>query len=227
MSRVALVTGASGGIGGALAAALAGAGTQVHALARRPPADPAGLAWHPVDLADEAALARCAETLAAGLPELDVLVHSAGAYAEGTVAEAPLADLDRLWRVNVRAPWVLTRALVPALRRRRGAVVFVNSSVWGAARGGLGGYAASKYALKAVADALRAELNPDGVRVLSVFPGRTAGRMQQAVHAGEGRPYRPETLMQPHDVAQAVMAALALPPTAEATDLHIRPARKP
>jgi NADP-dependent 3-hydroxy acid dehydrogenase YdfG len=212
---VALVTGAGGGIGGALAAALAGAGTQVHGLGRRE-----------VDFEDEAAVGRAAEALAGEIEGLDVLVHAAGAYAEGAMAEAPVADLDRLWRVNLRAPWVLTRALVPALRRRRGWVVFVNSSVWGAARGGVGSYAASKYALKAVADALRAELNPDGVRVLSVFPGRTASRMQQAVHAGEGRPYRPEVLLQPEDVAQAVMAALALPPTAEVTDLHIRPARK-
>ena len=77
-----------------------------------------------------------------------------------------------------------------------------------------------------MADALRAELNPDGVRVLSVFPGRTASRMQEAVHRGEGRPYRPEALLQPADVAEAVLAALRLPPTAETTDLHIRPALK-
>ena len=227
MSRagaIALVTGATGGIGGALAAALAAEGTRVHGLVRKTPANAADR--HTVDLADEADVERAASVLAAALPELDLLVHAAGAYATGALAEAPLADLDRLWRVNVRAPWVLTRALLPALRRRRGWVVFVNSSVWGAARGGMGGYAASKYALKAMADSLRAEVNGDGVRVLSVFPGRTASRMQEVVHREEGKPYRPEALLQPEDVAAAVMGMLALPATAETTDLYIRPARK-
>ena len=90
----------------------------------------------------------------------------------------------------------------------------------------MSGYAASKYALKALADALRAEVNALGLRVLSVYPGRTASRMQAEVHAAEGRPYRPETLMQPEDVAASILAALALPRTAELTDLHIRPALK-
>ena len=221
---VALVTGASGGIGGAIAAGLAAEGTRVLALGRQ--AGGAGFDWRVADFADEADVERAAAALAAELMELDVLVHAAGDYAEGTVAAGALADLDRAWRVNLRAPWVLTRALLPALVRREGWVVFVNSSVWGAARGGLGGYAASKYGLKAMADALRAEVNGEGVRVLSVFPGRTASRMQEAVHRGEGRAYRPELLMQPADVAQAVLGALALPRTAEMTDLYIRPARK-
>ena len=169
---------------------------------------------------------RAAAALAAELTELDVLVHAAGDYAEGTVAAGALADLDRAWRVNLRAPWVLTRALLPALVRREGWVVFVNSSVWGAARGGLGGYAASKYGLKAMADALRAEVNGEGVRVLSVFPGgRRAGCRRRSTGARAGRIGR-RLLMQPADVAQAVLGALALPRTAEMTDLYIRPARK-
>jgi NADP-dependent 3-hydroxy acid dehydrogenase YdfG len=224
--RVALVTGAGGGIGGAIAAALAARGAAVHALARRLPENPAGLSWKVVDLDDATSVEQGAAALAADLQGLDVLVHAAGAYATGRIAEAPLADLDRLWRINLRAPWALTRAFVPALVRRRGWVVFINSSVWGAAREGLGGYAASKFALKAMADSLRAELNAEGVRVLSVFPGRTASRMQAAVHREEGKPYKSETLLQPDDIAAAVMAALALPRTAEATDLHIRPALK-
>jgi NAD(P)-dependent dehydrogenase (short-subunit alcohol dehydrogenase family) len=108
---------------------------------------------------------------------LDALVHAAGVHATRVVADAPLADLDRLWSVNARAPWTLTRTLLPALAARQGSVVFINSSIWSNARGGLGGYAASKYALKAMADALREEVNSQGVRVPSVFPGRTATSM--------------------------------------------------
>jgi NADP-dependent 3-hydroxy acid dehydrogenase YdfG len=102
----------------------------------------------------------------------------------------------------------------------------MNSSVGVQARRGVGQYAATKHALRAVADSLREEINDRGVRVLSVFLGRTASRMQEAIHQKEGRPYRPETLLQPSDVASMVIAALTLPRTAEVTDIHIRPMSK-
>jgi len=87
-------------------------------------------------------------------------------------------------------------------------------------------YAATKYALRAIADSLREEVNDKGVRVTSVYPGRTSSAMQAGVHAQEGRVYRPELLMQPDDVATVVMAALSLPRTAEMTDVSIRPMNK-
>jgi NADP-dependent 3-hydroxy acid dehydrogenase YdfG len=87
------------------------------------------------------------------------------------------------------------------------------------------GYAASKHALRALADGLRDEVNKKGVRVITVFPGRTATPMQEAVHRYEGRPYDAERFLQPEDVAAAAVNALALPRTAEVTDLHIRPMR--
>ena len=221
--RTAVVTGASSGIGAAIAASLAAEGAVVHALARTPSSAP-GLTWHAVDLADDAALLGFAAPF--GLGRLDLLVHAAGLLTSGPVATTPVAELDAQARVNLRAPYLLTQALLPALTRAQGDIVFLNSSVWGAARGGMSGYAASKYALKALADALRAEVNALGLRVLSVYPGRTASRMQAEVHAAEGQPYRPETLMQPEDVAASILAALALPRSAELTDLHIRPALK-
>jgi NADP-dependent 3-hydroxy acid dehydrogenase YdfG len=87
-------------------------------------------------------------------------------------------------------------------------------------------YAATKHALKAIADSLRAEVNTYGVRVLSIYPGRTATPMQAAVYKMEGKTYEPEKLMQPKDVAEVVMDALSLPRTAEVTDIHIRPMNK-
>ena len=83
-----------------------------------------------------------------------------------------------------------------------------------------------RVAANAVTDALREEVNERGVRVLSVFLGRTASRMQEAIHREEQRPYDPARLLQPADVASMVVAALALPRTAEVTDLHIRPMLK-
>ena len=76
-------------------------------------------------------------------------------------------------------------------------------------------------------DSLRDEVNEDGVRVLSVFPGRTATPRQERIHAGEGREYRPERLLQPADVASVVVCALELPRTAEVTDISLRPFLKP
>jgi NADP-dependent 3-hydroxy acid dehydrogenase YdfG len=88
-------------------------------------------------------------------------------------------------------------------------------------------YAATKHALKAIADSLREEVNAEGLRVLSVYPGRTASPMQAAVHEMEGRAYHPERLMQPEDVAAVVINALSLPRSAEVTDIYIRPLLKP
>jgi NAD(P)-dependent dehydrogenase (short-subunit alcohol dehydrogenase family) len=154
---------------------------------------------------------------------VDVLIHAAGVHGVGTVHATPSAELDRHYHINLRAPYLLTRGLLGSLRSRRGQVVFVNSSAGVVARAGVGPYSASKHALRAIADSLREEVNPDGVRVLSVFLGRTATPMQEALHRAEGRAYRPERLLQPEDVAEVVEHLLALPRTAEVTDLHMRP----
>ena len=87
-------------------------------------------------------------------------------------------------------------------------------------------YSSTKSALKSIADCLRLEVNSSGIRVMSVYPGKTASAMQQRAHELAGKPYDATNLMQPEDVAQMVLSALALPATAEMTDLHIRPMKK-
>jgi len=77
-----------------------------------------------------------------------------------------------------------------------------------------------------VADSLRDEVNPDGVRVISLYPGRTASPMQQRLHQAEVRPWQPDRLAQPADMAHAVVQALLLPRTAEITEIAIRPMLK-
>jgi NADP-dependent 3-hydroxy acid dehydrogenase YdfG len=128
---------------------------------------------------------------------------------------------------NVRGYYALVQALLPLLRRRQGQVVFINSSVATrpSASGG-GQYAAMQYALRAIADSLRDEVNPDGIRVLSVYLGRTATPRMAALFEKEGRAYRPELLIQPQDVATMVTMALRLPRTAEVTEIRIRPMTK-
>jgi NADP-dependent 3-hydroxy acid dehydrogenase YdfG len=112
------------------------------------------------------------------------------------------------------------------LKVRRGQIVFINSSSGLTAKPNSAPYNATKHALKAIADSLRAEVNAFGVRVISVYLGRTASEMQERIHRAEGKPYRPELLLQPEDVAAVIMNALALPRTAEVTDIHIRPMNK-
>ena len=235
--QVALVTGAGGGIGRALALALGDAGAatvlvgreaaKLEAVASALTRGGRAARACPVDLATDAGIADLVASVAREGERVDVLVHAAGDHSMGSVAEVPVESLDRLLRVNLLAPYALTRALLPALRRAQGQVVFVNSSAALHPGAGAAAYAASKAGLRAFADALRAEVNADGIRVLSVFPGRTATPMQEAIHRREGIPYHPETLLQPEDVAAAVVAALGAARTAEVTEIAIRPMRKP
>jgi NADP-dependent 3-hydroxy acid dehydrogenase YdfG len=231
--RLAVVTGASSGIGAAMGRALAERGATTCLVARWSRAADLAEAGngggalvrrYTADLGDEAAVDGLAARLLAECERIDVLVHSAGVFGRGSVAAAPVAELDQHYRLNVRAPYQLTQALLPRIVSCRGQIVFINSSVaLGPARSQLSQYTASKHALKAIADGLRDEVNADGVRVLSVYPGRTASRMQESIHALEGRAYHPERLLQPEDVAEAVVSALTLPATAEVTDINIRP----
>ena len=141
----------------------------------------------------------------------------------GSHERAPAAHLDHQYRTNVRGPYLLTQALLPLIRARRGQIVFVNSTVGLEARASVGQYASTQHALRALADALRAEVNADGVRVLSVYLGRTATARQERIFQLEKRPYSRELLMQPADVAEIILAALQLPRTAEVTDIRMRP----
>lgn len=231
-----VVTGASSGIGRAIALALGSLGGAVGLVGRNAQrlsnvteevrGRASRVKSYQADLASDEDIQRIAIHLREDFEALDVLVHSAGIFRMGTLADSPASDLDLLYRTNVRGPYGLTQAVLPMLVARKGQIVFVNSSVGLAARAGVGAYAASKHALKAIADALRAEVNELGVRVISVYPGRTATPQQERIHELEGRPYHSDRLLQPEDVAQAVLNALAMPRTAEVTDIQIRPMRK-
>jgi NADP-dependent 3-hydroxy acid dehydrogenase YdfG len=231
--QLAVVTGGTSGIGRAIALALAAQGTRLAVIGRRLEALEAvraqGVAAgievraYQADVSCEAELHECGASIRRELGDVDILVHSAGIHLWGSLADASSQDFDVHYRTNVLAPYVLTQMFLPSLLRRQGQVVFVNSSAGLAARANIGQFAATKHALKAIADSLREEVNRHGVRVLSVFPGRTASPNQQRVHEFEGRPYHPERLAQPGDVAAIIMAALLLPRTAEVTEIKIRP----
>jgi short-subunit dehydrogenase len=232
----AIITGASSGIGQAIAADLARQGAALWVLGRsRSRLEESLCAWAAsalsisaveADLATASGAAAAADELLRQLDGVDVLVHCAGAISLGPIERAPVEQLDEQYHVNLRSPFVLTQALLPLLRKSQGQVVFVNSTAGLRANGNAAQYSATKHGLKALADSLRDEENRNGVRVLSVFCGRTSTPMQRAITGWEGKEFLPEYLMQPEDVASSLLQALTLPRTAELTDLSLRPFRK-
>jgi len=233
---LAVITGASSGIGKAIALRLASERMTLclvgrnletlEAVAKIAHRDGANTYCFRADLAFDEDIYKLGEEIQQNFGYVDILIHSAGVISLGKIEQSRVEDLDWQYRINVRAPYLLTKLLLPMIKSRRGQIVFVNSSVGLIARANVGQYAATKHALKAIADSLREEVNADGVRVLSIFPGRTATPMQELVHKMEGRVYQPERFIQPEDIAQVVINALALPRTAEVTDISIRPFRK-
>ncbi|MFZ2510268.1 MAG: SDR family oxidoreductase [Gordonia sp. (in: high G+C Gram-positive bacteria)] len=220
---VALVTGASRGVGAAIARALApthdlilgGRGSsELDALAT----EFDGAVTLPVDLTDDDTLEAAVETIT----DLDVLVHSAGiASTLEMVADTPVEEWRALLDINVVAAAELTRLLLPALRVRRGHIVFLNSGAGQQVRPGWTPYAASKFALRALADGVRAE-EPE-LRVTSIYPGRIDTDMQREIVAREGNRYDPARYLTPSTVATAVVQAIAAPADAHPTDLTLRP----
>lgn len=223
--RTHVLTGAGSGIGAAVAERLRARGDHLVLLARDEARAEDLAAAHPgadvvaLDLADPAAV----EAWRPDLDGVDSLLHVAGVVELGSVATTDAAVWERTLRVNVTAPALLTRTLLPALRSRRGTVVFVNSGAGLTAHPQWGSYAASKFALRAVADALRGEEAPHGVRVSTVLPGRTATPMQAQVHAQEGADYDPGEWIAAGTVADAVIGCVDLPGDAVLAEVVLRP----
>jgi NAD(P)-dependent dehydrogenase (short-subunit alcohol dehydrogenase family) len=226
--RTHLITGAGSGIGSVVARRLAERGDRIVLLARDAGRARAIAAEFPGaetlvgDLATPGRLSWALSTQR--LPErIDSLVHVAGVVDLGSVAELPPALWEQQLAVNLLGPAELTRLLLPVLRVSRGRVVFVNSGAGLHAHAGWSAYAASKHGLRALADALRAEEAEHGVRVTSIYPGRTATPMQERVHQQEGREYVASRYIAPESVATTILTALDLPDDANLTDLSIRP----
>jgi len=234
--QISVVTGASRGIGYAIALDLARQGSVVCAVGRSLEVlETLGGGEGKVsgsfvpfraDLENDRDVQGLATGLLRSFVGLDILVHCAGQIAFGTVGSGSVDDFDRLYRINARAPFLLTQALLPMLRTRKGQIVFVNSTAGVLAKPGAAGYSASKHALRAVADALREEVKKDGLRVISVYPGRTATLMQEEASKAEGIRYIPESLIQPEDVARVVLEALRSDRKAEITDVSVHPASR-
>jgi short-subunit dehydrogenase len=227
--QTAAVTGAGSGIGRAVALALARMGLRVLLIGRdeaklRATAEASKPHGEPIAADITTPEGRAAVAHAVG-DALHVMVHAAGAWAQTPLRSLSLEAWRALDAVNLHAPMLLTMACIDHLRAANGHIIFINSTA--ALRPGptVAAYAAGKAALRAASEALRQELSGQGVRVLNVFPGRTATPMQETVLAAEGRVAPPGALMRPEDVATMVIAALSLSDCTEVTEIVMRPAR--
>ena len=217
----AFITGAAGGLGTAIADALAPTHTlflggrpsdRLDALASR-----LGATSWPLDLEDSESIPAVVEPI----DELDVLIHNAGAAFPGRVAESTVDEWRITMEVNVIGAVALTLALLPALSSARGNVVFINSGAGINASPGLASYTASKFALRGFADSLRND--EPALRVTSIHPGRIATVMQEGLVAYEGGEYRPERFLSPQTVAKVVADAVNAPPDAHIHEIVVRP----
>jgi len=206
--RTALVTGATGGLGSAIARTLAGRGASLVLTGRRaealaPLAAETGGRVVPCDLADPADVQR----LLASAGDVDVLVANAGLPGSGHISTFSAEDIDRALAVNLRAPMVLARALAePMAARRSGHIVFVSSLSGKVASGGGSVYAATKFGLRGFAHGLREDLRDSGVGVSVVLPSfiRDSGMFHDS---GVKLPAFVGTKT-PGDVAAAVLRAI-------------------
>jgi NAD(P)-dependent dehydrogenase (short-subunit alcohol dehydrogenase family) len=224
------VTGASRGIGRAIALAVAGAGSDV-VLAARDPAALAAVAREveatgrkalavPTDVTDATQVDALVAQALARFGRIDVLVNNAGIGRFGPVDELPIAQFDAMVAVNLRAPFLCTRAVVPAMKQAGGGAIVNIASVAGlVGNPNLSGYNATKFGLMGFSEATMLELRHSGIRVAAICPGSTAtdfGAGRDAV----GR-------LAATDVAAAVLAVLTAAPNALLSQIHLRPLRPP
>lgn len=215
--KVALVTGASSGIGEATARALAGRGAALALAARseerlgflvREISAAGGRALAvKTDVADEDSVRGAVERTVGEFGALDILVNNAGLGLSGRVAELRSEDLRYVFDVNLLGPLNCVQATLPHMRRG-GRIINVSSVVGKRAIPKVGGYCATKFALNALSDALRVEVADRGITVTSVYPGttQTAFRENSRRTKDEKRGWRPGGVT-PEKVAEKISAA--------------------
>lgn len=215
---LAIVTGASRGIGRALAIGLAEAGYRLALVARdegalngvqaeiRDIGPGMAASCHPLDVTDAAAVRDLVSSLAAGHEAIDVLVNNAGQFRPGSI-EADIEDLDAVVGTNLKGAFLMLKAVVPVMKaQKRGHIINLSSITgkWGYA--GYGIYAASKFALQGLTESLYKELLDHGVKVTAICPNWVATEM--AVAAGGTLP--PEDMIQLDDLVRTVSWLLSL-----------------
>ena len=231
MSKTAVVTGASSGIGAATARALAGAGFRVFVGARRQDrlhevADPIGATALPLDVTNAASVA----AFVAGLPpQVHLLVNNAGgAHGLDHIENAREEDWRWMWEVNVLGVMMVTRALLPALRASGdGHIVNVGSIAGFETYAGGAGYTGAKHAARALTRTLRLELLGEPVRVTDIAPGLVETEFSLVRFAGDAERaaavYRGLTPLTAEDIADCIVWAATRPSHVNIDEIVVRP----
>lgn len=232
MSRIALITGGTRGIGYAVAAALIRAGDQVaitgttddgvlraeHALASIAPGRVTGVVC---DVRDASATERAVHTVVARFGGIDVLVNSAGVGVGVPISEMPHEEWDRIIGTNLTGVFNCCKAAIPHLRTRGGGwIVNISSLSSTAPFAGGAAYCASKAGVNAFSDALMQELRPDNIRVTCILPGSVATGFSGR-DAGSGDDWK----LQPDDVATAIVDVLNHRARSLPSRVDLRPSR--
>ena len=222
-ATTAFVTGATHGIGRATAQALGRAGFRVGVCARTgsvvEAVEAAGAA---ADVGDAAQVERAVTSVVGELGEIGLLVNNAGVLIARPFEELTLEDWDTTMATNLRSLYLVTRAVVPGMRRRRAGTI-VNVASLAARNGFVGGtaYTASKHAVLGFGRSLMLELRTEGIRVITICPGSVDTSMlrdQPMLSTNADRILRPE------DVAESILHTVQLPGRALVSELDLRPA---
>lgn len=227
--QVAIVTGASLGIGRSIALALARNGAKVSLAARSEPAlhavqaeiEAGGgqAASFPTDVSRETEVADLVRGTVERFGRLDILVNNAGIGIFGPLAEMRTEEWDRIMAVNARGPFLLCREAIPYLKRQgQGSIINIASVVGIKGYANQAAYSASKHAVMGMSKALARELQEDGIRVHAICPGGVSTQM-----AGQARPDLDRSvLMQPDEIADVVLFLLTRRGNAVIDEIHVR-----
>jgi NAD(P)-dependent dehydrogenase (short-subunit alcohol dehydrogenase family) len=225
--RVALVTGASRGIGAAVAVALRDAGATVIRIARSlAPGTANGFHDTTCDLSDSARAASALDTIVAAHGVPDIVVNSAGSFLLCPLEATTPAEFQAQLAVNLVAPFLLARALLPRMRSAgRGLFITVGSIVDHVGFPENAAYAASKYGLRGLHETLLAEYRGSGVRLTLVSPGPTDTAAWDPVRPDEREGFiRRADMLRPSDVADAILYVATRPPHVHIDWLRLNPA---
>ena len=225
--QVAVVTGASRGIGAAVATTLAGAGATVARLARSLP-DADHEPWYDLtcDVTDPILLERALQSVLSELGPPHILVNNAGGFLLKPFEQTSTAEFDAQVALNLRAPFAVARGLLPAMRSAgRGLLVTIGSIADHVAFPDNSAYSASKYGLRGLHEVLAAEYRGTGVRCTLVSPGPTDTDVWDPVNPDEREGFLSRAqMLRPEDVADAVLYVATRPPHVAIESIRINPA---
>jgi len=227
--KIAVITGASKGIGASIAHALSAAGATVVLASRdaaRLDAVCAAVAANggkavaiPTDVASEASVAALGARVEREFGGSDILINNAGYGVFARVSDMSLADFDGMFNVNVRGAFLCTKAFLPGMIRKKGGQIVniaslasKNSFVGGAA------YSATKFAMLGFARSLMLEVRNDNIRVVTICPGSVNTEFSD--HASDVH-----TIIQPEDIAETTLFALTMPARTNVSEIDVRPSK--